>query len=267
MPLPLKFERDPARIEAAVKTLLALRHGELQLECMPDDITPRTISEAQEVCDRVTAALNYPILGWKYYVSYKAQEHPFRSAIYRVMDAGKPIPRDASPLRLIEPEMMFRVLRDLPPRAQRYGFDEVADAMEAVPGFEVIGSRYNYPSYDEMRKRIAGPRRFDRLADHNACGAIILGKGRKDWRDIDMFKMRVTMSQGERVMVDTVGGHPIIDPFLPIFVLANDIRETEGLKAGQILVTSSYSGFYQVEAKTKVVATFDGFEPVETSFE
>lgn len=262
----LKFERDPARIERGAKTLLALRRGELTLSELPADAKPRTVGEAQEICDAVTAALGWPILGWKYYFSYKAQEHPFRSAIYRLFHSGALIPNEVSPLRLIEPELLFRLRHDLPARQARYGHDEVADALEAIPAFEVIGARYTYESHDDLRRRIAGPRSFDRLADHNSCGAFILGTPRRDWRDLDLWKMHVTMRQGERVMVDTIGGHPFVDPFLPLFVLANDMREREGLRAGQVLATSSYSGFYQVEAGRPVISEFTGFEPIEATF-
>jgi 2-keto-4-pentenoate hydratase len=263
----LKFERDPARIERGVSLLLALRRGEIKLEELPADSTPRTVAEAQEMHDRVTAALVDQILGWKYYFSYKAQEAPLRTAIYRCFDSPARIPRALSQLRLIEPELAFRLLRDLPARSKRYGHDEVADALEAVPAMEVIGARFTYASHDDLRRRIAGSRRFDRLADHNSNGAFVLGRGRKDWRDLDLWKMKVKMSQGDSTMVDSIGGHPFIDPFLPLFVLANDMREREGLLAGQILATSSYSGFYQVAADVTVLAEFSGFEPVEAVFD
>jgi 2-keto-4-pentenoate hydratase len=263
----LKFPSEPERIERGSQLLLALHRGEKQLEELPADATPRTVAEAQEIHDRVTAALGLPVLGWKYYFSYKAQEAPLRTAIFTLFDSPARIPRAASQLRLIEPELVFRVLRDLPPRARRYEHDEVAAALEAIPCFEIIGARFTYSSHDDLRRRIAGPRRFDRLADHNSSGGFVLGRGRRDWRALDLWKMRVTMRQGDRTMVDTVGGHPFVDPFLPVFVLANDMRERQGLFAGQILATSSYSGFYQVEPGVKVVSEFDGFESIEATFD
>ena len=53
--------------------------------------------------------------GWKTYTVYKPMNPPFYAPIYDVFASGAEIPAGISPHRLIEPEIMFRVDRDLPP--------------------------------------------------------------------------------------------------------------------------------------------------------
>jgi len=79
----------------------------------------------------VSARIDRPIAGWKVYTLYKPMNPPVYAPIYDV-SRGPRIPATISPARLIEPEIMFRVDRDLPRRDTRYAVDELADAVTAV---------------------------------------------------------------------------------------------------------------------------------------
>jgi 2-keto-4-pentenoate hydratase len=78
--------------------------------------------------------------------------------------------------------------------------------------------------------------------------------------------MRVTMDAGGERLVDTVGGHPLVDPFISTIPLVNTLRRKGGLTAGQLLASHSYSGFLSVVPDVPIVSTFTGFEPIEAVF-
>ena len=80
-------------------------------------------------------------------------------------------------------------------------------------------------------------------ADHQTSGAFIAGEGRADWADFDFARARVTMRADGDTIVESIGGHAFTDPFLPLVVLANQMRSRDGLRAGQLLATGSFTGF------------------------
>ena len=51
-----------------------------------------------------------------------------------------------------------------------------------------------------------------------------------------------------------------------MFPLVNMMRLREGLKAGMLMATHSYSGFIPVPADTKVISTFSYFDDIEATF-
>jgi 2-keto-4-pentenoate hydratase len=96
------------------------------------------------------------------------------------------------------------------------------------------------------------------FADNQTNGAFIIGPAVKDWRDIDFGATKVRMSADGKTIVETLGGHAFVDPFLPVVVLANQFRKSHGLKAGEIVATGSFSGFFPVEIGQSIVADFEG---------
>ncbi len=272
-PLAQKFPHEPERIRKAAELLVKMRKREIEVQGetgFPEDIRPRNREEAQLMNDAVIPLLGWPVLGWKFYINATIQQAPLRTPIYHIWDSPAVLTEKDSQHRWIEPELAFRALKDFPARDKPYTYLEVLDGgFEAVPVFEVIGPRFRFDSAAHMRQIVNGYRinpRFDGLADGNASGGYVVGTPVKDWQDLDWLKMRVTMTAGEETLVDTVGGHPLVDPFISIFPLVNMMRERDGLKAGMLLATHSYSGFLPVPADAKVVSTFSYFDPIEAVF-
>jgi 2-keto-4-pentenoate hydratase len=108
--------------------------------------------------------------------------------------------------------------------------------------------------------------RLAAMADHNTCGAYVTAEGRADWQDFDFAAMRMVMRTRDRVIVESVGGHAFVDPFLPCVVLANEMRHRGGMRAGELMVTGSFSGFFEVEPDQPVTAEFVGFGSAEATF-
>jgi 2-keto-4-pentenoate hydratase len=103
-------------------------------------------------------------------------------------------------------------------------------------------------------------------ADHQTSGAFVVGEGNVDWEGFDFAALRVVMRCGTNVLVDTIGGHAFADPFLPVVVLANELRHSEGLRSGEVVATGSFSGFFRAEPDQPIVAEFHGFGTVTATF-
>lgn len=262
-PKPMLTE---AQVAAAAELLVMARQGRVVISELPEHCKPHSMLDAQRICDSVTTKLALPVAGWKVYFSYKALELPNRTPIYEPMLSPATIAAAKSPLRLIEPEVLFRLTADLPPRAQRYSYDEVANAVELAPAYEVIAPRYHFESLDDLYARIKGPREFDSFADHNASGLWVVGNYIKNWQSLDLPKMRVVMKANQRLLCDIVGGHPFLEPFLPVFAFANLMRCEGGLRKGMVIGTSSFTSFFQVEVGERITCDFAGLGAIEATF-
>jgi 2-keto-4-pentenoate hydratase len=135
----------------------------------------------------------------------------------------------------------------------------VFDTLEACAAFELVDSRFR----DLKVAMNSAPYEF--YADHIANGAMVLGAFRSDWQKFDFAKTRVTMKQGQRTIVEKIGGHPTGNPARPAVVLANLRRGTSGLAAGTIVVTGSFTGYHPVAVDQPVIGDFEGFGTMEAT--
>jgi 2-keto-4-pentenoate hydratase len=207
------------------------------------------------------------VRGWKTYTLYKPMNPPFYAPVYDLFASGAEIPAEISPMRLIEPEIMFRVDRDLPARDRNYDVAEIMESVTGVVGFEVIGSRFRAPS----RSGGAAPANgqgslLGSLSDHGANGCIVVGDAIPGWRDVAFEDVSLHMTDGDRELVAVVGCHPFDNPFLPVVVGVNRLRRHEGVKAGDIIVTNSSTSFFPVEGGSVIRAEYDGLGEVTATF-
>lgn len=271
-PLPVKFPHEPERIRKGAELIAAMRRKEIEIggeDGLPADASPRNIDEAQLMADMVRELLGWPVLGYKYYINARIQQAPMITPIYHIWESPAVLSEEISQHRWIEPEMAFRTLRDFPARDKPYGYQEIVEGMEAVPVFEIIGPRFRFDSHQHMRSMVNKRRdnpKYDGMADSHASAGYVVGEPVKDWQDMDWRKLHVTMDAGGERMVDTVGGHPLVDPFISMFPLINFLRTRQGVAAGQLLATHSYSGFLSVAPDVPVISTLTGFKPIETIF-
>jgi 2-keto-4-pentenoate hydratase len=248
-------------IRSAADQLVAVRESRLALKGLPADVTPENTADMQKIIDRVSAHIPRPVGGWKVYTLYKPMNPPVFAPIYDVFPSGAEIPAAISPGRLIEPEIMFRVDGDLPARDPRYGFDEVAEAVTAVVGFEIIGSRFSSDPEAPGQGSLYGA-----LSDHLANGCVVVGDAIAGWRDIEFDQVRLTMHEDDREIISVVGCHPFDDPFFPVVVGINRLRRHHGVRAGDIIVTNSSTSFFPVAAGSIVRAVYDGLGEVTATF-
>src|SRR3546814_20552578 len=74
---------------------------------------------------------------------FKATQPNLFAPIFNILPNGSPISSEVANLHLIEPEILFRAERDLPPREEAYSYAEVASAVVAVPAFEFLATRFS----------------------------------------------------------------------------------------------------------------------------
>jgi 2-keto-4-pentenoate hydratase len=255
------------QVQRAADMLVALREGRLVLAALPDDVTPENTEDVQRIIDAVSERVDRPTRGWKSYTVYKPMNPPFHAPIYDVFPSGAEIPAHISPARLIEPEIMFRVDRDLPARERNYMPAEIMERVTALIGFEVIGSRFRRgDASDDAGASNAQGSLYGSLSDHIANGCIVVGDAIDDWRDIAFEDVAVRMTADDHELVSVVGCHPFDNPFLPVVVGVNRLRRREGMKAGDIVVTNSSTSFFAVAAGVLVRATYEGLGEVTATF-
>lgn len=257
--------------EAARHFLEARRTGNRIAE-LPERCRPADTVDVNAITDAVTEELvahdGEVIGGWKIGFTGSPRQVPMICALFesRLFASPARVPLALTPSLRIEPEISFRLTKDLPSRERHYRADEVADSLVACASLEIIDTRFD-TSRRTIRQMIDDRRgRLEGMADHNTTGAYITAQGRADWQDFDFTAMRVVMRTPSLVLVDRIGGHAFADPFLPCVVLANAMRRGRGLRAGELLVTGSFSGFFEVEPDVPVTAEFEGFGVAQATF-
>lgn len=212
--------------------------------------------------------LGEPIAGWKITFLYKPREIPFQCALLasRVFDSPAEVSIKLTPSLCIEPEITYRLLADLPPRTKLYRPEEVAEAVEACPSMEIVDTRFETKERSIRQRLNERATLVEAYADHITNGAFIIGPGVKDWRDIDFGAVRCRMSADDQTIVETVGGHAFVDPFPPVVVMANQLRQGPGMKAGQVVATGSFCGFFPVKVGQQIVADFEGVGQARAMF-
>ena len=247
------------QVRTAADLLVALPRGPARARGLPAELTPDDTTDVQRIIIAVSERIDRSIGGWKTYTVYKPMNPPFYAPIYDVFPSGAEIPAGISPSRLVEPEIMFRLDRDLPAWDRNYRVEEVRDAVTGVVGFELIGSRFTATGGGQGSL-------LGSLSDHIANGAIVVGDAIPHWREVAFEDVRLRMTVDEAKLVAVVGCHPFDDPFLPVVVGVNRLRRYRGARAGDVIVTNSSTSFFSVEAGTQIRAVYDGLGEVVATF-
>jgi 2-keto-4-pentenoate hydratase len=263
---------EPNAVARAARYFIESRRTGVRIPELPEPYRPQNATDVNAIVDAVTEELvahdGETIGGWKIGFVYSPRQPPLICPLFdsRLYESPARVPLAQVPARRIEPEISFRLTRDLPARDVPYRAAEVADALVACPSLEIIDTRFDTTTRS-IRQMIDNPKtRWEALADHNTCGAYVTGAPRADWQNFDFAAMRMTMRTPTRTIVETVGGHAFSDPFLPCVVLANAMRRRGGLKQGMLLVTGSFCGFFEVDPDEPVTAEFVGFGTAEATF-
>jgi 2-keto-4-pentenoate hydratase len=249
---------EEAQVANAARLLVAARRTGKRMPGLPDDCKPLSASDANDIIDEVTRQMGEPVAGWKISFIYRSGEKAFRAPLFtsRVFASPARIPLSLTPSLLVEPEVTFRLTRDLPARERLYRHEEVADALEACASLEVVDTRFD--TANRSIPQILRNRRIEAYCDHIANGAFVVGEAQKHWRDLEFATMPVRVSTDANILVETIGGHPFLDPFPAAVVLVNELRRGSGLQTGQVMATGAFSGFFPVQANQPIVAEFEG---------
>jgi 2-keto-4-pentenoate hydratase len=249
---------DRAAIDAASKALADAWSSGAHIDKLPSGSQPQSTEDSFAIQEAMVARLKQKVAGWK--VARPAGQPWLMGAILesRVFPSGAKVPAQLTPLRGVEAEIAFRLDRDLPPRSTEYTYEDVAAAVTAMIGFEIVDSRFS---------DYKGAAVLDKTADLQSNGGFITGPVAPGWRNIDLQSIGVTLRVNGEVKVQGKGGHPSKDPLLPAIGLANLKRLTTGLPAGQFITTGTYTGLTFAEPGDVVSAAFEGIGSIEFSFQ
>jgi 2-keto-4-pentenoate hydratase len=170
--------------------------------------------------------------------------------------SGAPVPVFAAHDLWVEGEFALRLGKDLPPRGPAYSRAEVEAAIDGVaPALEIVGSR--------LAEGIAKGGRFRVTADGGANVSLTTGAVIGDWRCFDLPAHQVRLSiNGEEAAVG-IGERALGDPVNVMLWLANHLRGSEGLKAGEIVSTGTCTGLIRVRPGDLLRADFGEIGIVE----
>ena len=243
-------------VAEAVETLLAARRDRRLLEGFPSSARPADKAEAYAIQNEVARRLG-PVTAWKVGapgVDAEPSCAPINTAtVFHGVDW---LSAGMFHVIGIEAEIVYRLGRDLPARAEPYSRDEVLDAVESLhPAFEICDTRFaEYGSQDPLVH----------LADQANHGALIVGPAVADWRAVDPVRQPIMLDIDGKRTADVVGGNSAGDPVRLLVWLANvGSRPFGGLHAGDWVTTGSCTGTVFVPPGARSVAAYPGLGTIE----
>jgi 2-keto-4-pentenoate hydratase len=241
------------RVQEAARLLVEAYRSNQQIVGLPRSCIPQDTAEAHAVQDAI-AELRGPVKGWKVGQGAVPQVAP----VFIVEPSATTLEAAKLPGLGSEIEFGFRLTRDLPPRGTPYTKDEVFAALEFLPLFELLSSRYI------DRKSRSQP---ESLADSLTNGAFITGKAIKDWRGFDFVNHKATLAINGKVVQTAEGSLKKSNPPDNIVWLANHVTGRQGgLRSGQVITTGALAGTTPTKAGDKVVGDFGDWGKIEVSF-
>jgi 2-keto-4-pentenoate hydratase len=248
---------DEAEIDrAAARLAEAHRTGE-RLGRLPDRLRPASGNEAYAVQRAIVGLLGETIAGWKVAVTPDFGVLPGALLGSRVFANGATIAAADMPMLGVEAEIAFRFERALPPRDRDYTRAEIEDTVTAFAAIEIVDTRF---------RDYAGTPAIERAADFMSNGGFVTGDVRADWRGIDLAGLEAQLVIDGVEIVRQVGGHATKDPLIPAIALANYLRQSGGIAAGQAATTGTYTGLNYAKPGSTVRALFTGFGAAEMRF-
>jgi 2-keto-4-pentenoate hydratase len=137
-----------------------------------------------------------------------------------------------------------------------YGHAEVAAGATLHPVIEVVDSRY------------ADFRSLDRpsiLADNFSNGGLVYGAAAPNWEGLDLHLTKIIVTEDGEPFADSSQG-AARDPVAALVDFANLMRERDGIKAGTIVTTGSWTGMVFTRRGARIVADFGPIGQVEVVF-
>ena len=247
----------PSAAEAA-RLLLAVRRGGPRLAALPAKLAPQTLAQAYAIQYALLRELNTSIAGWKASLFDAENGICAPLAASAVRDAPAYLVPKRMPTRNnsqfgIEPEIAFRLDKDLPPLAPgaQYERTAVLNALASAHAvIEIVVSRY---LDNEAVSRL------EQVADFFMNEMLIVGPSCPGWRSLQLAELPLEVRVDGKPVHQARGGHPLGDPLKPVVWLANHLSQFgQGLRAGEIVTTGSWNGVRTVTLEQSVTAWFDG---------
>lgn len=239
----LSSAEQPAQMQAA-QILAEARRTLTPIANLPEPLRPQSMDAACRLQYLVARHFG-PVGGYK--IGAPSPEAtpvfgpmPLQAGAEQFTEANskEPLPV-ASPLsrvRGVEAEIAFVLGRDLPVRTTPYTREEVIAAIaSAHPGIELLESAFLDLSEVD---------RLTQIADMQTHGGYVLGPALPNWQSVDFTRERVrVVVDGEERFTGIASNTAGTDLIRLVIYLANEgAAFTQGLRAGQVVTTGSWSG-------------------------
>lgn len=230
---------------------------------------PADLNAAYRVQTALVKHIDKPALGWKIgCTSAMAQRisrvsEPFFGRMFAHISAASPARLKIADFHnpIVEPEIAFRMARDLPTAGAPYGADAVADAVAALfPAVEMVDSRYARAWKIDIRETVA---------DNGVHAFFVRGAECADWRAVDRPAIPLTVTTNGARTAKGVGANALEDPMNALVWLANALaRRGLSLAAGDLVTTGNICDDPVVPAPGDVIAAeFGALGRVEIAFD
>jgi 2-keto-4-pentenoate hydratase len=224
---------------------------------LPDGCQPQSVAEALQIQSAAVKKLGDKVAGWK--VAIGADDTVMYGAMVasRLWRSPAEVPASLVPLMGVEAEIAFRADRDLPARSQPYGNDELREALTAFTAIEIVDTRF--ASYQDAPF-------LDRLADFMSNGGFVIGEVIKDWQAVDFRRLEVSLAIDQSVVARKAGGLSIGDPLIGATALVNAMRQSDGVRFGQVITCGTFTGLNFAAPGQQAEASFEGLGTVRVRF-
>ena len=234
---------------------LAAAHHTGHLVPFANALVPHDIVAAYATQAHVAATLSAEVGGWK--VGIRPDGTPMTAPMYAdlVKSSGATWLLPPAGQLVVEVELALRLAEDLPARTRAWTRDEVAGAVgEVLVGIELIHSRIG--GNDD-------PPFFMLLADNLGNAGYVIGAALRNFRSLDLARLRCRMTVDGIVAHDKVGGHPQNDPYAPLIAcLGQGMMGLGGFRAGQVITTGSLIVPLRPAKRMAIRAELDGIGTV-----
>ncbi len=231
----------PDAAARAARTLLDARRGAYKIPGLPAECRPRDLDDAYQIQGALLALMGEASAGWFLACTAPAMQKahglpgPYfgRMLASAVFDSPAKVAIGSSPKGWsVEIELVFRMGRDLPPRAAPYGADEVASAVSAmIPGLELVDGRY------EDMLAVDGP---SLVADNGTDGVLVRGAPMADWQPIHRANIATRLLIDGEMASPGSAASVMGAPLNALVWLANELsRRGHPLKAGETVNTGN----------------------------
>lgn len=231
-------------------------------------IWPNTLADGYAIQDALVRISGLHAVGWKIgATNHAAQEHlslsgPLSGRLFAPFRHDSPAVIDSrtSAIRALEPEIAFRIGRDMPKRDQPYAITDVTKAIAwAQPALEIPDTRWQ--NWEGL-----GAPAF--VADNAAAGFIVLGAEVEDWRDLNLARMEARLVINGETVETGSGANVMKGPLSVVVWLANHLIDRgHHLRAGDLVTTGTCTPIGFAARGDEVVADFGTFGQAIARFE
>ena len=251
-------------IEQAAALLVEARRSNSVIDCIPENVRPMTLRDAYAVQDRFIALLGEETAGWfgactnEVIQEMLGLAEPYYARLLGPHIYRSPAELDTSryPPMVFECEFGFEVGRDFTPADAPYSRADIESALAKVhPTIEVVaGHLKDWPNQDV----------FSVIADNGTDGALVIGEGTADWREIDLVKTPVMLTVNGEVVREGAGAKVLGDPLGAFEWMVNAVtRDGKTVRAGEVNNTGTATDIYWAEPGDHAVASFGAVGSVE----